>query len=129
VGAFVQNLGHATCLEAELCALMFAIEKSRELNLRVVLIESDSVLVVHAFQANSPVPWQLKNKWNSCLALTQQMRCRCTHILREGNMVADTLAKNGQGLSVYTSHWWSSPPLFLASLLDSDASGIGITRV
>lgn len=51
----------------------------------------------------------LKNRWKSYLALALQMGCRCTHIPREGNLVADALAKNGQRLAVYSSQWWSSP--------------------
>jgi hypothetical protein len=36
----------------------------------------------------------------------------CEHIHREGNMVADALAKNGEALSMYTIQWWPAAPPF-----------------
>lgn len=52
LGCFVQNIGHATPLEAEFSALMFAIEKAVEQNLSVVWLDRDSLMVVNAFNTN-----------------------------------------------------------------------------
>nr|ABN08954.1 Ribonuclease H [Medicago truncatula] len=112
LGGFAQNIGHATCFKAELCAAIFAIEKSIEYNLRDIWLETDSKLVVKAFSSSEHVPWQLRTRWNNCLALAQKIKCVCTHIHREGNAGADSLAKNGKSLALLTSQWWSSSPLF-----------------
>jgi ribonuclease HI len=68
LGCFVQNIGHATPLEAEFSALMFAIEKAVEQNLSVVWLDSDSLMVVNAFNTNGDagVLWRLRVRWNNC---------------------------------------------------------------
>jgi len=101
VGGFAQNIGQATCLESEFCAVMYGIEKSAEMNCNNIWIESDSVVVVKAFSDPSHVPWKSKTLWFNCLSLARQRRCVCSHISRDGNHVADTLAKNGQALSCF----------------------------
>jgi len=45
-------------------------------------------------------------------------------LLREGNMVADALAKHGQNLAPCSSQWWEYPPSFIASLLVKDSLGL-----
>jgi hypothetical protein len=44
-------------------------------------------------------------------------------------MVADTLAKNGQGLSLHSTQWWPAPPPFITSLLLRDRQGLPCTRI
>lgn len=123
VGGFAQNIGHATSLEAEFCAVMFGIEKAAELNWNYFQVESDSIAVVKAFEDPSKVPWQLKIRWLNCLTISKQLHCSCVHILREGNSAADAMAKNAQGLPCYTTQWWDSPPLFVIPILVKDSSG------
>ena len=41
----------------------------------------------------------------------------CTHVPREGNQVADALAKNELGLPCFTTQWWNDLPLFLSTFL------------
>jgi len=44
-------------------------------------------------------------------------------VLRDGNLVADALAKNGQGLAFNSYQWWDSPPSFVLPLLYRDSLG------
>jgi hypothetical protein len=62
LGCFVQNIGHSTPLESEFGALVFAVEKVLEQNLSVVWLESDSLMVVNAFNTNGDagVPWRMR---------------------------------------------------------------------
>jgi len=46
----------------------------------------------------------------------------CSHIHRDGNHVADALAKNGQGLPCFATEWWDFSPLFILPLLFRDSS-------
>jgi len=39
LGGFAENIGYATCLQAEFCATMYAIEKSLEMNWNNIWIE------------------------------------------------------------------------------------------
>jgi len=130
LGCFVQNIDHATPLEAEFSALMFAIEKAVEQNLSVVWLDSDSLMVVNAFNTNSDagVPWRMRVRWNNCKQMANQLGYKCSHAFREGNMVADALAKNGQRLALCTSQWWKDPPQFILSLLSREQLGLPFTR-
>jgi len=124
LGGFTQNTGHASAQEAELCAAIFVIEKAAELNRKELWIESDSLMVVRCFDSRSVLPWRLKTRWQNCMVLVRKLGGICTHIHREGNLVADALAQNGQSLALSTSQWWSEPPHFLLSLLYHDSLGV-----
>ena len=56
------------------------------------------------------------------------MHGHCSHILREGNVVADALASNGQNLPCFGSQWWDEAPSFLGPLLDRDSLGLPFYR-
>jgi len=77
-------------------------------------LESDSMLVYLACKSSKFVPWQLRNRWESCLHLTSSMPFIVTHIYREGNHCANkivnivlkiyiyyTLKKQGRGYKWY----------------------------
>jgi ribonuclease HI len=110
IGAFAQNIGHATSLEAEFSVCMFALEKAIDMYLEDICIETDFLGVVKAFQKNEGVQWIMQARWRNFIQLYSQIRCTCTHVLRERNMVADALAKN---LALYSSQWWEDPRLLL----------------
>jgi len=54
----------------------------------------------------------MRARWLNCMSFCQSISCSCVHILREGNRVADALAKHGQGLSLYYTQWWPAPTSF-----------------
>lgn len=58
----MQNIGFASAAEAELSALMYAVEKAVEMNWTDIWIESDSLVVVKAFTSGASVPWQIRNR-------------------------------------------------------------------
>ena len=105
-GAFAFNTGISFAYIAELKAAMFAIAKAKELGWNNLWIECDSTWVVHLLQSRSlDVPWIVRHQWDTCLADLNCLRVIVFHIYREGNIVADMLAKLGFQLS--TIHWWS----------------------
>lgn len=128
LGAAASNLGRATPLEAEFCAAMMAMEKAQAMHLLNICLETDSLQVVNAFNKGLGIPWKMRVRWHNCLSFCQAISCSYVHILREGNMVADSLAKHGQGLSLHSTQWWSSPPSFIANLLHRDRLGLPFTR-
>jgi len=44
-------------------------------------------------------------------------------------MIADAMAKNGQGLSMHSSQWWITPPSFIFPLLYRDSLGLSFSRI
>jgi len=129
LGAISSNIGHATTLEAEFSASMLAIEHARERQLNHICLETDSSRVVQAFNKNTGIPWQMRARWYNCLKFCNNIDCSCVHVLREGNQVADALAKNGKGLAMFSSQWWHSPPTFLLALLYRDSVGLAYSRL
>jgi len=139
-----ENLGLGNALRAELCGAMRAIEMAHLKHWSNLWLETDSKLVVLAFSNESIVPWSLRNRWYNCKKLMLNMNILISHIYREENQCADSLANIGlssQGLflgesvpSVLSSHFgrdklgmpsfqfvsflgfWLKSPLFVLSL-------------
>jgi len=99
---------------------MFAIEKAVLRHWNNFWIETDSCLVSKAVKDFDIVPWKIRNRWNNCMFLARSLDCHWTHIHREGNQVANALAKYGQSLAPFTSQWWDTPPTFVLSALLRD---------
>nr|XP_004309966.2 PREDICTED: uncharacterized protein LOC101295881 [Fragaria vesca subsp. vesca] len=106
---FSGNLGIATALEAELQAVIHAIQMASQRGWRSLWIESDSTLVIHflsSFQVD--VPWRFTTEWFNCRTILTSMTVKVSHIYREGNRVADCLANFGADNAGV--HWWDSYP-------------------
>jgi len=128
LGALSSNIGHASPLEAEFCAVMMAIDKAQELQLSQICLETDSLKVVAAYNKGVGIPWQMRTRWHNCKHFCNSITSFCNHIHRKGNLVADALAKNGQSLSLHSTQWWPSPPPFISSLLFRDSFSRPVTR-
>ena len=129
LGAYAQNIGHAFALEAKLSSCMKAVEKARELHIENLWIERNSLQVVKAYNLGIGIPWRLLAGWSNCLTIGAQVSCKITHTFREGNLVADSLSKNGKHLALYSSQWWTAPPNFVLSLLLRDNIGLSFSRL
>jgi len=129
LGAMASNIGHASSLEAEFCTFMLATEKEKEMSISRLWMETYSLAVVTAFYKESGILWKMCNKWYNCMMICRQNGCTCTHIIREGNRAADALAKNGQGLSMFSSQWLTSPPTYISSFLFRDSLGLPYSRI
>lgn len=80
---------------AELSAAIIALEKAMDKNWKKILLEMDSSLVVQAFSNINLVPWRLKSRWLNCISFTNSVDFMVTHIFREGNACAYSLANIG----------------------------------
>jgi ribonuclease HI len=120
---FAEPLGIASSFQAELCAAMSTIEVAYKMNWKNIWIETDSTLVVLAFQnSNTVVPWNLRNRWSNILLLFRNLNGIVTHIQREGNHIADTLANHGCTLS--SASFWLQAPVFISDRLAQNKLGI-----
>jgi hypothetical protein len=89
-----------------------AIETATIKGLSHMWLESDSILIVHAFSSSKVVRWPLRNHWDNCLLLISNMNFYVSHIFREGNHCADKLANLGLSLPDFT-RWDCLPPMLL----------------
>ena len=93
-----KNTGLGNALHAEISGAMRAIELAHSYNWKNLWVEANSKLVGDAFKNPSLVPWRLRNRWRNSLLLTSQMNFLATHIYREGNQCANTLANFGHNV-------------------------------
>jgi len=120
LGGFASNLGDCSVFEAELMGLMIAMEFSALYNWPRVWLESDSASMVQAFKNSSLIPLRLRNRWHNC---TQHgLFIIFSHIFREGNGCADTMASLGHNLTV--TSWYHSMPASLAVDFARDRHGL-----
>jgi hypothetical protein len=78
--------------------------------------------VVNVFQqARGEVAWNLRNRWRNALAMFKQLNGMMSHIFREGNQVADSLANVGCTLS--SPMYWNQSPDFISNLLEKNKFG------
>ncbi|XP_058759807.1 uncharacterized protein LOC131633112 [Vicia villosa] len=111
LGAFADFLGVANSLIAELSGAMMAIEFAYEKNWSNIWLETDSTAVVKAFNSPYTVPWFIRNRWFNCISLVANWNFVVSHIYREGNSCADTLAS--LGLNITSSTYFASIPICL----------------
>lgn len=108
-------------VEAELWAICKGLNVIQGRDLREVEIESDSKEAINLIE-------KVKND-NMKAIRTMLLSTGCTlkHTLREGNRVADKLAKLGRdGDSNYVT--FTTPPKEIRSLLDADVESAGFVR-
>ncbi|CAJ2662070.1 unnamed protein product [Trifolium pratense] len=125
---FAVNTDNASsAFSAELCGAMQAIEIAAFKNWNNLWLETDSTLVVKAFKSSSLVPWALRNRWLNCLLLTQSMNFVVSHVFREGNFCADSLAHIGLTLDRLTI--WNDVPLVIKDSFEANRLGKPFFRV
>jgi len=105
---FAENVGPENAYFAELAGAMRAIDIAHQNNWRDLWLELDSILVVNAFKNNSDVPWKIKNRWNNCIIKTKSMNFIVSHVFRDWNQCADTLANIGLS-STHLTVWLDVP--------------------
>jgi ribonuclease HI len=121
--AFAEPLGMSSSYVVEICGAMRAIEIAYQKQWMHLWLETDSSLVVNAFKnPDKPVAWQIRNRWKNVLFMFRQMNCVVTHIYREGNQVADSLANHG--LAINSLVFWQDTPLFIADYVNRNKLGL-----
>ncbi|GAU36890.1 hypothetical protein TSUD_220590 [Trifolium subterraneum] len=124
---FANNIGKTSAFIAELWGAMTAIDIAASKNWSNLWLETDSNLVVMAFKSPVLVPWTLSNRWHNCICLTKSMNFMVSHVFREGNFCADSLANVGRTLNSLT-FWYEIPP-FLKGYFEVNRIGKPFFRV
>ncbi|XP_057811701.1 uncharacterized protein LOC131025940 [Salvia miltiorrhiza] len=94
------DLGYA--FEAELLAVITAIQIAHHRNWYYLWVESDSTYIVSLLTTRSlTVPWRFLASWRRVIALLENFTLHITHIYREGNKAVDIMASNNM-----EEGWW-----------------------
>ena len=121
-GCFALPIGIAYAFEAELVAAIHAINYAWDRGWKHLWLETDSTYLVYLFKRKSKVvPWRWRPAWECALDRTLSMIFHVSHIYREGNKVADSLAARAPSIS--SSTWWNTPPAFVSPLVNDDIIG------
>ncbi|XP_057770938.1 uncharacterized protein LOC130990725 [Salvia miltiorrhiza] len=103
LGCFHFSAGRGWAFEAELLALVIALEQTVFHGWSHVWIETDCTYLVDLFRSHSDtVPWRFLSRWRKVLASIVNFHIIITHIYRKGNRVADCLAS-----SVVDEGYWN----------------------
>ncbi|PRQ50480.1 putative ribonuclease H-like domain-containing protein [Rosa chinensis] len=126
-GGFCQGIGVQTSFHAELLAIIIGIDLAFKKGWYYLWLESDSMSVLQCiFSQIFEPPWSLRTRWLNCLSQMRSMDIRCSHIYREGNTVADSMAN--LGLSSSSLKWFASPPPVIWLPLHFDTVGLPYQR-
>jgi hypothetical protein len=129
IHGFMRNVGFGEVLLAEAWGLASGLQLAKDLNITHLMVESDSAVLINLLQSrdldNHPLGTILLN----CKSLMSTFHSfSLSHILRERNMVADTLAKRSIdqeiGLCLLPSMIG-----FLSSVVIDDLSGLAHPRL
>ncbi|PRQ36596.1 putative ribonuclease H-like domain-containing protein [Rosa chinensis] len=127
IGGYCQGLGHKSAFYAELMGVIIGIEYAFQYGWRCLWLECDSTSVIACIKSSSFVPpWPLRIAWLACLARIRAMTFHCSHILREGNTVADRMTN--MGLLSPSLVWHVSPPPNISPYLLMDDLGFPYLR-
>jgi hypothetical protein len=114
------TLEEGSVFEVELTGLMLAMEYAARNNWTRLWLESDPSSAVQAFKNPYIIPIRLRNRWHNCLQ--HGLMVICSHIFREGNCCADTLASLGHALTDTT--WYTTMPSSLVADFARDINGL-----
>ena len=122
------NIGVGSVIEAELWGLYEGLKMAWNSGFRKVLIESDSLssvqLICSDIRHNHPLYGLIQSCKNLVAA---EWSCSITHIFREGNKLADGLARMGYNLDTGIK-FYEDPPPEISLIFDADYRGITCLR-
>ncbi|KAK3219077.1 hypothetical protein Dsin_013047 [Dipteronia sinensis] len=122
INGFAMNIGVGNVLDAEFWGLFEGFSMAWKLGFRRVFVESDSISVVQLIAKNSNINHPLFSLIQSCkMLIVGSWDCTVNHVFREGNCVADGLARLGYGkeIAITTVDWHPTLPVFLIGSADN----------
>ena len=127
IGGYCQGLGTQTSFFSELMAVIIGVEFAFQYGWHHLWLESDSTAVLQCLSSSSFIPpWPLRIAWYNCLARIRHITFTCSHVLHEGNTVADRFANIG--LRSSSLCWHDTPPPEVCPYLRMDALGFPYYR-
>jgi ribonuclease HI len=93
---------------AEIFGATLAIEIAHQRGWLNLWVETDSMLLLQAFNNYNMIPWEVRSRWHNCVEITKGMHFVVNHILMEGNVCVDGLANSGLDNTGF--RWWYDAP-------------------
>ncbi|KAL6211613.1 hypothetical protein ACLB2K_016836 [Fragaria x ananassa] len=113
IGGYCQGFGTQTTFFSKLIGFIIGVDFAFHCGWHHLWVESDSTAVLQCLSFSSFVPlWPLRIVWYNCLTRIQHISFTCSHVLREGNSVADRFSNLGLGTSSRIWHAIPSPEVW-----------------
>ena len=128
VQAYASYIGFGSNNKAELMALLYGLRRCKSLNISNVIVEMDSMVVISWWLRGRCGVWYLEDFWEEIVELACTVHCRFQHVYREGNRVADWLAKAGALGSEWVFSSSYNLPRVLRGLIRLDSLGFPSLR-
>ncbi|XP_024195694.1 uncharacterized protein LOC112198822 [Rosa chinensis] len=126
VVAGTRKIGSTTVLVAECSALKDGLLHALHLNCSNMLVEGDSKLVIDCVNKISDPPWKIRSLVRDIQDISSMFEeISFSHIPREANFVADTLASLGHQ-SLDAIIWRDKLPLLACSAFNLDQFNFGV---
>uniref|UniRef100_A0A5K0W0Y7 RNase H type-1 domain-containing protein n=1 Tax=Nymphaea colorata TaxID=210225 RepID=A0A5K0W0Y7_9MAGN len=125
---FAEPIPFTTSIMAEMLAAKRGVGLACENDLSQLWMEGDAKTIVDIITGKRTRNLQLeKHVIDMKCQFALLENCKCTHIYREGNRIADKLAK--MGLRMKTGQvWHGNPPSQIHKLLQEEAAGVILKR-
>ncbi|KAK0586151.1 hypothetical protein LWI29_001876 [Acer saccharum] len=129
IGGFALNRGTGSILEAELWGIFEGLQFLWKAGFKKVVVESDSQIAVGLLTNSTHACHPLFSIIQSCKGLmSNKWCCIIRHVYREGNRVADGIAKLGHSLGLGIT-FFSDPPPQIFDYLEDDYTGLATARL
>lgn len=126
--AFSEYLEIGTNNKAEMQGLYSGLLICYQLGIFEISVETDSQLLVHWFSECLDPPWSLLDIWQNIRGLADVMNIHISHVFREGNVVADALAKLGAGGNSEFYYCSVDLPTDVSKAWNNDLMGLPVWR-
>jgi ribonuclease HI len=123
IRAFSASYGPCLILEAELRAILDGILLARGLGISAIWVEVDSNIAIHCITRGGG-PWTIQGILRQIRDLISFDRDTVSHIYREGNQVADSLASEGWDHRRYQEYGSPDLPRQIRALVQIDRHGL-----
>ena len=90
---FSGPIGLGDSLRAEILAVMEGVQKAKEMDVRKLIIEGDSEVVIGWLNKDNNGLWNYNNERRKFKWLVREMEIRMSWVKRSANSIADGLAK------------------------------------
>ncbi|XP_022866066.1 uncharacterized protein LOC111385870 [Olea europaea var. sylvestris] len=123
IRAFSASYGPCFILEAELRAILDGLLLARGLGISAIWLEADSTLAIHCITKGGG-PWSIQGILRQIRDFICFDRDTVSHIYREGNQVADSLASEGWDHQRYQEYGPLDLPRQIRALVQIDRYGL-----
>lgn len=128
--AEADSLGISTNMDAEITAIWKALRYCQQHCFQQVILEADSLVLKNILNGIWKIPWELIEKMENIMSITQSIDIIIEHIFREGNQLADCIANKAiQQMNMQQYRDFKQLPSMARKILNLDKHQVPSLRI